>query len=81
MFPTTGTGVAAPGVATEFGMWPVEGKSLTVANEITAKFDELLSLIGGHIPNQNARYLALVKTNLELASFYAIKGIVKPVGN
>lgn len=68
-------------VASEFGTWPAEGGAVTITNEVRTEFDKLLSLIAANIPQGNALYLKNVKTYLELAGFYAIKGIVKPVGN
>lgn len=77
---THGHGMAT-GFAPEFNTWPVEGVSVETVNLIRAEFDKLQALILGYIPAANGRYASLVKTNLELAGFYAIKGIVKPGGN
>lgn len=61
----------------EFGHWPVNGNTQGALDEVKQGFDNLLTLIAGHIPPGNARYLAVVKTKLEEASFFAIKGIAK----
>lgn len=78
---THGHGMTVGTFAPEFGAWPVEGVSIETVNLIRSEFDKLQALIAGAIPSGNGRYLALVKTNLELANFYAIKGVAKPLGN
>lgn len=65
-------------IADEFASWQMEPAQVEAANEIRGKFDELLTTIANRTPPQNARYLALVKTKLEEASFFAVKGIAKP---
>jgi hypothetical protein len=65
-------------VADEFASWPMTQSGEEAANFIRVKFHDLLSTIAMNTPPQNARYLALVKTKLEEASFFAIKGVAKP---
>lgn len=65
-------------IADEFASWPMKDTQVSSANEVRGKFDELLTLISNRTPPHNARYLALVKTKLEEASFFAVKGIAKP---
>lgn len=68
-------------VAAEFGFWPVEGNNVATIEQIRIGFDQLLTTIKGGVAPGNERYLALVKTKLEEACFYAIKGVAKPTGN
>lgn len=42
---------------------------------IRVQFTELLETIEKSVPAHNARYLALVKTKLEEACMFAVKGI------
>lgn len=70
--------VACKEIAPEFGSWPMNEVQIAHANEIRHKFDEVLSVVSLYTSPQNARYLSIVKTKLEEASFFAIKGIAKP---
>jgi hypothetical protein len=65
-------------IATEFATWPMTDAGVKNANEIRGKFDALLDHIALVTPPGNARYLALVKTKLEEACMFAVKGISKP---
>lgn len=65
-------------IADEFASWQMQPIQVEHADKVRAKFDELLETIAAHTPPQNGRYLALVKTKLEEASFFAVKGIAKP---
>lgn len=65
-------------VADEFASWPMTPEQIEATSEIRGAFDELLTTISLRTPPQNGRYLALVKTKLEEASFFAVKGIAKP---
>ncbi len=69
-----GTG---PVVAAEFGAWPIEGSALANANEARVAFNTLLTKIAPMFVKGNERYLAVVKTKLEEACFFTIKGIAK----
>lgn len=73
-----GTG---PNVATEFGTWPIEGANLENADNVRISFDKLLATITPMIQKGNERYLSIVKTKLEEACFFAIKGVAKPGGH
>lgn len=66
-------------LADEFSSWPMDAAQLEAANEIRTRFDDLASYIASRTPPHNGRYLALVKTKLEEASFFAVKGIAKPM--
>lgn len=66
-------------IAVEFATWPMEAQAVKKTNEVREKFDDLLTVLTFAIPTENARYLALVKTNLETACMFAVKGIAKPV--
>lgn len=70
-----GTG---PNVATEFGSWPVEGNALESVNNARIQFNTLLATITPMIAKGNERYLSIVKTKLEEACLFTIKGIAKP---
>jgi hypothetical protein len=65
-------------IADEFASWQMNETQVEAASIVRQQFDELLSTITNRTPPQNARYLALVKTKLEEASFFAVKGIAKP---
>lgn len=67
-------------VAPEFGTWPIEGNVLANANSVRTHFDGLLQAIVPLFAKGNERYLSIVKTKLEEACFFAIKGIAKPAG-
>lgn len=71
----TGTG---PSVAPEFGAWPIQGSTLENVNNARAIYNDLLEKITPMFTKGNERYLAIVKTNLETACLYTIKGIAKP---
>jgi hypothetical protein len=51
---------------------------IATVEAIRAKFDDLLTFISEATPMTNARYLAILRTKLEEASFFAVKGIAKP---
>lgn len=65
-------------VAQEFGTWPIEGSVLENTNKVRVEFNTLLTNITPMFAKGNERYLNLVKTNLETACLFAIKGIAKP---
>lgn len=65
-------------LATEFASWPMTQVGVVASNEIRNKFHDLLETISLLTQPHNARYLAIVKTKLEEASFFAIKGLAKP---
>lgn len=65
-------------VAPEFGSWPIEGSVLENTNKVRVEFNTLLTNITPMFAKGNERYLNLVKTNLEQACLFAIKGIAKP---
>lgn len=69
---------AQKGLAVEFGSWPCQESQVEAINEIKWAFDDLLSKCGNRIPPHNGRYLALVKTKLEEACMFAVKGISLP---
>lgn len=68
----------APTVASEFGTWPIEGNVLVNANSVRMNFDTLLRTIAPMFLKGNERYLSIVKTKLEEACFFTVKGIAKP---
>lgn len=68
----------AKGLAVEFGSWPMNAAQGDVVNEIKWKFDDLLSTISNRTAPYNSRYLSIVKTKLEEACMFAVKGIAKP---
>jgi len=70
-----------PSVAAEFGTWPIEGATVENANTVRINFDKLLTTITPMFQDGNERYLAIVKTKLEEACFFAIKGVAKPGGH
>lgn len=76
--PTNGGATATKQIATEFATWPMNETGMRNANDIRSKFDALLESITLVTPPGNARYLALVKTKLEEACMFAVKGIAKP---
>ena len=65
-------------IAPEFDTWPMTEGGVEAANKIRGEFDRLLTTIEGQIPTNNGRYLALVKTKLEEACLFAVKGVAKP---
>lgn len=65
-------------VAPEFGTWPMTQKGVATAENIREQFDKLQTNLELAIPAGNGRYLALVKTKLEEACMFAVKGIAKP---
>lgn len=65
-------------VAPEFGTWPMTAAGVTSAENIRMQFDKLQTDLELVIPAGNARYLARVKTKLEEACMFAVKGIAKP---
>jgi hypothetical protein len=69
---------AGPVVAPEFGVWPIEGNALSSVNDVRAAYNTLLNTITPLIAKGNERYLALVKTKLEEACLFTVKGIAKP---
>jgi hypothetical protein len=72
------TGQATKKIADEFASWAMTPSQFEAMNEVRYGFDQLLTIISNRIPPENGRYLALVKTKLEEASFFAVKGIAKP---
>lgn len=68
-------------VAPEFGTWPVEGATLGYANDARVAYNNLLAQITPYFAKGNERYLSIVKTKLEEACFFTIKGIGKVGGN
>lgn len=62
----------------EFGSWPMNETQQKLVDKIRADFDRLQQDIAVCIPAANGRYLALVKTNLEQACMFAVKGIARP---
>lgn len=70
-----GTG---PIVAPEFGAWPIEGNTLENVNNVRTVFNNLLTQITPMFAKGNERYLSIVKTKLEEACLFTIKGIAKP---
>ncbi|MBL7544290.1 MAG: hypothetical protein JNL11_10755 [Bdellovibrionaceae bacterium] len=70
--------VAQKEIAHEFSSWPVNEAQLKNINDIRGDFDHLLTLISNKMPPQNGRYLGVVKTKLEEACMFAIKGFSKP---
>lgn len=65
-------------IADEFSSWPMNEIQIQHVNKIRSEFDRLLDLISNVTPPQNGRYLSIVKTKLEEASMFAVKGIAKP---
>lgn len=65
-------------IAHEFASWPMDEQQLKHVSVLRGKFDELLSHICAVTPPQNGRYLSIVKTKLEEACMFTIKGIAKP---
>ncbi len=74
---TTHTG-STPIVAPEFGAWPIEGNTLNNVNDVRTAFNNLLTGITPMFATGNERYLSIVKTKLEEACMFTIKGIAKP---
>lgn len=66
-------------IADEFASWPMSDAGVNAAAEIRQKFDELLDTIVMRTPTHNGHYLALVKTKLEEACMFAVKGVAKPI--
>lgn len=62
----------------EFCSFPCNGAQLEAIDDVRAKLDVTLDFIANRIPPQNARYLSIVKTKLEEACMFAVKGISKP---
>lgn len=71
------TNTAQKQVAPEFGTWPANDTQVKIMWEVRHQFDRLLDTIGLVTPPANARYLSIVKTKLEEACMFAIKGITK----
>lgn len=65
-------------IAPEFGSWPMNETQALIAEGVRKKFDELLSSVAAALSARNPRYLAVVKTKLEEACMFAVKGIAKP---
>lgn len=63
----------------EFQVHRLNKGGLAKAEEITAWFDELLENLKPYVPD--SRELALVRTKLEEACFYARKGVAKQIAN
>lgn len=64
-------------IAPEFGTWPVNEVTIEQINQMKWKFDELQAWITQRTPPHNARYAAVVKTKLEEACMFAVKGFAK----
>lgn len=64
-------------IADEFAAVPMNEIQAQNANEIRGAFDQLLATVSIYMPPENGRYLALTKTKLEEACFFAIKGSLK----
>jgi dihydrodipicolinate synthase/N-acetylneuraminate lyase len=77
---TTTTGNTGPGtnIAPEFATWPVTADAAEKVNKAREIFSKALAEITTLFPSGNQRYLAIVKTNLETASLFTIKGITMP---
>lgn len=76
---TVGNGVTKTPIAPEFGAWPITEAQAMMVDKVRALFTGLQTDIEVIIPSGNVRYLALVKTKLEEACLFAVKGITKPV--
>lgn len=76
--PPTGGTQGKKVVAPEYGTWPMSETGVANAEAIRRQFDQLQTNLELLIPAGNARYLALVKTKLEEACMFAVKGIAKP---
>jgi len=74
---TTGAGTATKAVADEFRTHLMSDAQLEATMEVRHAFDTLLTTVTSRIPPENARYTSLVKTKLEEACFFAVKGIAK----
>lgn len=78
MDPSTTQKGTGPTVAPEFGAWPIEGNTVENVNNVRTEFDALLTKITPMFVKGNERYLSIVKTRLEEACLFAVKGIAKP---
>lgn len=65
-------------IADEFSSWPVDEQQLKHINDLRSKFDQLLDHVSSVTKPSNGRYLSIVKTKLEEACMFAVKGISKP---
>lgn len=70
--------VAQKKIADEFSTWPMNEVQIQHVNDLRGKFDQLLDHVSLVTPPQNGRYLSIVKTKLEEALMFAVKGIAKP---
>ena len=61
----------------EFGSWAITSQQSDIVDQIKWKFDDLLDFISNHTPPENGRYLSIVKTKLEEACMFSVKGIAK----
>lgn len=64
-------------LAEEFRSFAVDSAQVDAMSEVRGHFDQLLVVISNRISPNNGRYVSLVKTKLEEACFFAIKGISK----
>lgn len=69
--------VATMQISDEFGSWPCTPIQADVINEVRWKLDDTLRFIANRISPENGRYLSIVKTKLEEAGMFAVKGIAK----
>jgi len=65
-------------IAPEFSSWEMNETQVKLVHALRGEFDRIQDMIAAITPPQNGRYLALVKTKLEEACFFAVKGIAKP---
>jgi len=66
-------------IAAEFNSWHMQQAQVDRASVIRQGFSNLQSDIESSIAPGNGRYMAMVKTKLEEACMFAVKGIAKPV--
>lgn len=64
-------------LAEEFRSFAVDSAQVEAQYEVRAQFDKLLELVSNRVSPNSGRYLSLVKTKLEEACFFAVKGISK----
>lgn len=75
---TPTNGMTRKEVAPEFRSYPASETTTQNMTQVRWAFDDLLTKIEGYMPKWSAREMAIVKTKLEEASFFAIKGMTKP---
>jgi hypothetical protein len=69
--------VAKKCIAPEFGSWPLTDREKEIIEHTRWAFDALQEHIAAHTPPSNMRYLAIVRTKLEEACMFAVKGIAR----